>query len=733
MENGIFDLKEFRELIGMSQREFAEKAGISQSTLNGWENNPESLTLTNIMQIATSLGFTLDDLLNYEDKLEGKTKFSFDESAISARNATIKKFSQFKDQVDFCTTLDDLEDLKMQLQILSQSAIKQNRKLNLALFGKSDAGKSTMINTLIGEEVSPTQWSAATRSVIKFVHVDDKPASVGDDNTIVVSTSIDEESVTVENISDKIFLDKNLCAVGDKTLIKKYGLHNKDLTLEENMIYTIFSFIDSEILKGINIIDTPGTSTGQHRKGKADTNASENTRSEADLVIYASPINQFLHNEDQIYLKAILDYLPTQMDELLGEPFSNLWIVATQAQIVDNALEELQKEDGIADKSLENFMSTIPEGYFAKRGDHYTAEGLRSRFFSFSRDSKVLTEDFIRDFISAISSYISKSVEKSLISFRTGGEEIIRLNNGTIDNFDEKAQSIHNVQKKYETKKAYRLEEFRKLDEVFVTTKKRVDYYGLKSQDEFRNAYAQMMTPEYIVSLIEKKDLKNKKKDKEQLYSLVNNIISDVANSTVKKYSTEFSGQLDKDIEGFKNSFITFDFKRSFISILSGGVASGALISYMGTLGNLGGYILVTQAVGVLSSMGISVGGGAVATSAVASIGGPVTIAVGLGMFLAASVFAVSGLGWKKSLAKKIITSYEKEDCLKQYLDSIEDYWKNTEKGLEQSKSALKKQYDLDLSKLEKESKQNLDYFSQMASKVRIANNCLIEYFSSLI
>lgn len=44
MEENIFDLKKFRESLGLSQRELAEKIGVTQSTLNSWEKNPGAIS-----------------------------------------------------------------------------------------------------------------------------------------------------------------------------------------------------------------------------------------------------------------------------------------------------------------------------------------------------------------------------------------------------------------------------------------------------------------------------------------------------------------------------------------------------------------------------------------------------------------------------------------------------------------------------------------------------------------
>lgn len=82
----------------------------------------------------------------------------------------------------------------------------------------------------------------------------------------------------------------------------------------------------------------------------------------------------------------------------------------------------------------------------------------------------------------------------------------------------------------------------------------------------------------------------------------------------------------------------------------------------------------------------------------------------------------------RKHFLKKIIASYEKEDCLNQYLDSIKSYWKDTENSLKQHKVALKAQYDVEIKEFEKETDQNSEYFLELATRIEQVNNNLKKY-----
>lgn len=124
---------------------------------------------------------------------------------------------------------------------------------------------------------------------------------------------------------------------------------------------------------------------------------------------------------------------------------------------------------------------------------------------------------------------------------------------------------------------------------------------------------------------------------------------------------------------------IKLDVKKAFFTGIAGAATYGGLTLYMSTLGNLGGYILVTKAVSLLSAMGIGVGGTAAAVAAVSAIGGPITLVIGLSIAASLVAMSISGIGWKKSLAKRTIKSFEKEDVSSKYLDELNKFWDETE------------------------------------------------------
>lgn len=61
-------LKELRNELKLTQKQFAEKIGFTQATLSAYENNPKSPSLDIIMDIATKCNVSLDWLCGLSDK-----------------------------------------------------------------------------------------------------------------------------------------------------------------------------------------------------------------------------------------------------------------------------------------------------------------------------------------------------------------------------------------------------------------------------------------------------------------------------------------------------------------------------------------------------------------------------------------------------------------------------------------------------------------------------------------
>lgn len=113
--------------------------------------------------------------------------------------------------------------------------------------------------------------------------------------------------------------------------------------------------------------------------------------------------------------------------------------------------------------------------------------------------------------------------------------------------------------------------------------------------------------------------------------------------------------------------------------------------------------MIVSQGVGALSALGVSISGGAAAASAwVAAMGGPVA--------LGAAVAGVAGLAswrlltksWEERLAKKIVKYYRDEGLEENFVSGVEKYWEQTRKAFEAGAEAAENEFESQLNQLEK-------------------------------
>jgi hypothetical protein len=146
------------------------------------------------------------------------------------------------------------------------------------------------------------------------------------------------------------------------------------------------------------------------------------------------------------------------------------------------------------------------------------------------------------------------------------------------------------------------------------------------------------------------------------------------------------------DEVGTSSVSIPFDARGAFLGGLASAGSLGALGAWAAAMGNLGGYILVAKAAGLLSALGFGVGSTA-AVSFVAAIGGPVTIAVGVAAALFIGVKVLLGDSWQRRLAKRIRTQLEEAQFLAKLRSGADRFWRDTEAAFDSGVNKLESAY----------------------------------------
>lgn len=629
-------------------------------------------------------------------------------------------------------------DFKRKVSELYQLVISGARKPRVALVGRSDVGKSTLINSLMNSSVLPQEWTPTTSIVMFVKHIDDKPLYCKE-NVLIFKSGENNLLWDDTRLNDKFYTESLCLAKGDYSLLREYGARQGS-RYNKTEASSAVVFVDSAILKNCDILDLPGYGTSDREE---DDSLLARVK-EIDILIYLSVANGFMRGEDINWLQQEMVHLaPISMNSTHLRPLSNLYIVASQAQTVSNgAHSELTK---ILTKAAERFESTIGPNYWTNLAQKATPSDFRKRFFTYSTDQVSLREEFEKDLKSLLKVLpaLILSNLKEIVTARLGNlEQDVKVSKSS------REKIIHDrAQQKviYEKASAEAPAKLNEIENQKAEIVRLIETeYSRSSLLDFTSAYNKILTKEYIVHLIEQNNWKNKTEDKKSLCSKISNLLNDEYVSCIKRPSDELTIRINQILDNFENYISKgpmkdlhvnggFDVKATFAGGLAGMAAYGALSVWAASLGNLGAYILVAKGVSLLAAMGISVGGTATAVSAISLIGGPIVIGVVIAALIGLVVRWLFGSSWKDSLAKKIIKEYDKQDGLGKFKSNITKYWADTRVAFIKAMDSMRDGYLEYLSNLERqiktddtlirkelqEDKIRLEYLSKILNELR--------------
>lgn len=704
MENATsFDLKSFRESsLNMTQEQFAEMLGVRQDVISRMEKNSGQISLEMLMNIASKTGTTLDELVKFQKPVIREMAVDYTWSSPEFVRKTLIDYIGTH-ILSFDSGERALADIDGLQTIITQSI----RKPKIAFVGRSDVGKSAMINALLGSTKMPTSWSPTTSIAVYIKHIKDRPSFMSEDVWIFRSEPGTQNEWDDSRLQDEIYCKSLKLSSGNYELLNAYGTRFGE-NYVQNEASAAVVFINSAMLLNCDVIDLPGFGTGDRFE---DDMLTLKTKQKADVLVYLSIANGFMRGEDISYIKESISGL--SIVEARGDsrqkvaPLSNLFIVASQAHAVDKGNPiSLTK---ILDEGCTRFERTLSERFWDGRsevsGCEYTHDLLRQRFFTYTADIASLRVDFedkLRYIIEILPKTVEQQAKHIIKTWAQNKSEAIQIQ---VDNYAkllEERETCEETLREYDKQEPARYSNFQK-ERHKITSQ--VQQYKGDSIQAMRDYYQRTITVDNILSLMESRDVKKKKDDIQLFSSYVTGLLQDESEAILKKKSKD----LQKDIDAFLYSFesscrldenngvafdkIPFNAPQAFAAGLTGVATFGALAFWAASCGNLGGYILVAKGVSLLSALGISVGGTAAATSAVAAIGGPIVLGIALALIAALSVFAIFSGGWKKSVAKKLVSACEGEKVLSKLMDSICKFWDDTQVAFDASADHLNEEW----------------------------------------
>lgn len=689
---GNIDVFGIRTYLKMSVDEMANKFQITKEELINIERGKAQVPFSIIPIICELLGITLKELDSYElPKVRGiKTKDEWKNLKITKNNLI--------DYINKSINVD--EEFKPFIKELEACIKTSIVKPKIAFAGKSDSGKSTLINSILGLEKMPAKWTPTTSIVVHIKHIDDRPEYIKDEVCIFRDNVDGQGAWNDKELDNKEYCERYLIAKGDIGLLSSFGIHqneNKNSVVAGSAVV----FLDSDILKNCDLMDLPGFGTGSHIQ---DDDMTFKAKQQADILIYMSVANSFLHQQDLEYLRECLDYL--KVVEKKGEnnlkAFANLYILASQAHTINGG--NIEEIENILDSRCEAFFNIIQQESLNRRSKmsdfNYTKEDIRNRFFAFSTDSSYIRDKFEKDLANLLIE-LPKEVEKE------SKKKINDIKKYCISELQIKIEEFTNI---IDQRKVYLelLEEINKNEKSRIndTIKMRehiiscIDEYKSKSKSAFSDIYAYFMQRDKIVEIIKNKNIKMKKDEIEEFVTFINGSLQERLRTILERYSNSFSDDLDKFIKKFDNSIkvnlininsekvkFSFNSTKSFASGLAG----------MATFGALSTWIVTTPSFILASIFGTSIG-----LTPILAVGGMFTIAIGIAIVAALSVSSLLGSLWQKKVAKKIIESFEAQSYIKNINEEIDKYWNETATGFNLAADALENEWIKYIDDLEK-------------------------------
>ena len=699
-------LKQFRELkLKMSQKTLAEKLGIKEEELISIENDDiEDISPKFIRILADAVGVRMGSIYDYQPFETIKIKDNWSKNKKIKQDITRLVREEKKKILDQHGEIDEIK----YVDEIENSIFYSIRKPRIALMGMSDAGKSSFINSIIGVDKMPVSWTPTTSIAVYIMHISDRPSFINDEALIFKFNDEEKNEFDINKLNDEQYCNKFKLASGNADILQKYGIRQGSTDSIEEAGYAIV-YIDSDILRLCDIIDLPGFGTGDREN---DDILSEKVKNHTDILVYMSQATGFLRGVDIEFLKCAIKSIPVlENKENNIYPLENLFIIGSQAHNVGN-------KEGIKDiltHGCSRLYNNIPDEIWKDKKDisgfDYSEEILNKRFYSYTTDRKDLRVDFEEAFKSLLEKLPSIILEQSISNIKSMCMDNSQLMGKYIEQLNivsKEKENTKNALVNLNKDKGKIKEENKEYRENLIDN---IENYKRLSRIDFDLIYDQLISVSNIESIISKKGYRKKKEDIDLLVGYINSSLESKLEEILKENSKklsididEYIGSFDKNVQGiFKNQDIifSFDVKRLFAGGLAGAFTLGGLSVWASTLGNLGGYILVTKGVSILSAMGISIAGGtAAAVSAISAIGGPVSLGIALAILAALSIFSLFSGGWRRTIAEKIVKEYRKQDTKNKVHKILDKFWDDTIDAFNAGADNLEKEYESQVNKL---------------------------------
>ena len=669
------DLKAFREnkLKIKTQSEFATLIGVDQSSVSRWEKDPTSITYAFIQKIMDKTGCSFEELTDY------KRPFP---DGLDVCDTWTPVQTQVNGLVEYLT--EAYQELGLPEQLRKDyvdgllSGIKAKlRKPKVAIIGRSDTGKSTLINALLGTERLPTSWTPTTSIAVYVMDRAGKPPFIEEDVWVFRGGTGSEPVWDVSRLQDEAYCREWKLAAGGVEMLNSFGTRQGE-NYEKKASAAVL-FLDAPILKDCSIIDLPGFGT----ETENDDVITFTTAQAADVIIYLSQATGFMRIEDISFLKGNIFALPVV--EKLGKnsmsPLANLFVLASQAHNVNSGARD--QLETILNVGCWNLTKTLPDTYWnvraAKSGYEYPDRGfdaLRARFFAYTTDIEEIYTPFNTTLkatletlplliLEDIRSFVSDYVQNRSAKLKAEIEKM----DGVCAARDKYYEILVEIQKNEPTRKEG---DYKRKQNVRHVIKD----YSLKSVDEFREFYESLISVDRLVEEMRAQRVQGRKIELELFVSALQSEIQWHCEQLLQHYTGEIEA-VAQDYSAAFNESVKAPFEKCKMDM--GFDATWCIYSaFLNFFSRWDDFIDGIDAPIFFKKSASFIGASAasgVGFSLMGLLFPPLGVSIGAALLAAITATRFAGVSWETSAAKKIVKAFEKADVVSKYNSVISEYW----------------------------------------------------------
>lgn len=687
MEVNVFDLKAFRvNQLKISQEKFAAALGISQDKVSRMEAHPENISLEVILKIAAYFGISPSELFTLSKPTPKPLHVDY----------TFTGCQYIKDKISECISKNDVDtSYQDDIKTLNGLIERSYHKPRVAFVGCSDAGKSSMINALLGISKIPARWKPTTAITIYIKHIDDKPDFINENDDVWIFKSDSKTGLSWDStrLFDETYCRSLKLCSGNFDLLESYGTHDGEYFKKKDGATSAVAFIKSDLLLNCDFIDFPGFGIGNRIEDEA---LWMNIKNIADIIVYLSNANDFMHDEDIRYLRRSLRSLPhieycnNTCDKMNLNPLSNLFVVASQAHIRQH--EDINYVLNSGYRRFKNYGLA-----FFQTG--HNLDSLSDRFYGYTTNDPALCTRFNEDLCSVIQDLPYSIEQKANTTIQNWTSNKINLLDNIIDVytyfFNNKQNLLEYIGKDAQRERHISLQNERKNINDIIS--KYRDYCAREITEEYNN----LINVEKLPIHIDGFGMKNNPQDIQNFSSHICNTLQQQVHSVLTKhYKTFFDLNVKKftDVFQLNISILLFpqnvditpisddiqEFSNSLNSVcMSALKVFSKLADVPKTSSDPTFTIHPKENLDSSSKMAMSifsiVAGGLIFTPVVYSL---------------MSSSTSRGPEWKKSFSKKIVESLKAEGALDKLLEENNAFWTLVQESFSLSLSNLNDKFD---------------------------------------